>query len=280
MVHPAELFIRYYVLAHWDPNERLDKDGLNEELRSLGLKTVVDSYLEAVEDDISDTIPDDFTLDDEHEASMDYLRSSGILPMFLRTDAVEGAFRLLHDRRHRRQLDIAITGMNDNEEVQEAMMVRFPKFKASAEEIGWYRWFFWNTDRMGQEDWYAYLEDDPNLRALLAAHKYGRANALYSLGVHERMDRRWIISSITTTLFNMFNELDAAMAPGAEKAKAMTKVGAQVVRNLNSIKDGDSHIEEMKNLYDKIKLAQEANPKILAAVEIIKHDHLSYDERN
>jgi len=79
----------------------------------------------------------------------------------------------------------------------------------------------------------------------------------------------------------LFFELDVSMPATPEKGKALTKLGAQILRNVNSIKESENYLEEMRNLYDKISLAQEQRAKITSIDALIgDKDVIVYDDRN
>jgi|APSaa5957512622_1039677.scaffolds.fasta_scaffold25670_2 hypothetical protein len=279
--HPAELFIRYWLLANWDPEKRADVETLNTELTELQLVSVDSDYLEALEDMLVEELPDNFMPDDTHESSMEYIDESGLTALFFPTPEVDGAYRLAVSRRHRKALNVAVAAFPDDEEVAEGMLLRFPDIEITEDEVKFFRQFFWNTNVMGQKDWREYMEDDPELRPLMAAHKYGRHNGLYALGLHEKADARWVTSAVTSSLMALFFELDVSMPATPEKGKALTKLGAQILRNVNSIKESENYLEEMRNLYDKISLAQEQRAKITSIDALIgDKDVIVYDDRN
>lgn len=193
--HPSEAFIKYLITS--GKREAKDDNWITYQLGTLGLPPAEEGYIEVVRERLEQLIPSPFKPNDRyHKESRKFLHAEGIFGLHNPDAATEEANNLLTNIKARSVIEQLLLGRIPAVEISRRLAAD-AKEAVSPEAIECFKSYYWNVDKLRQEDWAILFADkEVKLEKIKAILDCGAGLALHLAGFREEVEGKKLIKDM------------------------------------------------------------------------------------
>ena len=254
MAHPAEFFIKYFLILEED----ISIDAINTNLELYGISQVTSDLVKTFKDELKDAPKDFRPWEKSHRPSITWLKKKRLYSMVHPDQGMlEMRDKILSNPRLRENIERMILG---NVSFIEAAN-RLAKLGTPVSEIALseYQHYFWNPEVMGISDWAYYIERDSTRRTAASKSPYslallaGPEVAMYRIGVRKQLDSKKIMMDVQSELYHTFLET-RTLPLSSKKVEMLTGLARGLARIDERVQAGDTALQETLKKFEKFKV--------------------------
>lgn len=257
--HPAWFFILYLMLAVDSPT----LETVNSSLALYGLAPCTPACFARAFEAVN-PLPEEFLpFVRQHAATRTYLRKLRVQSLFLpEAHTEEMRDVLLRDPRLRFRVETLLLGRVSAQQI--SGQLGKAGHPISAEAVGEFRHYFWNTEEMSIEDWVEYLASDDGGRTGVSGYRNtftsalfcGREVALHRAGLSRTVDVQESLERMAAELDATFREIQQ-LPLSVQKVEMLTTTIRTMLRVDERRQESDAALQDVLKRFERFRLRQD-----------------------